>query len=173
LINSYIAEKGAIPAQQLTCPANSFLVNLGTALQQQWAKLTGISITLNVTATSAAAVAAYALGKFAVAITLTPAWYYVQDAYAQFYSTSVANVTHYNNPKMDALITAGRGYQDTGHRKTYMNQMGQLLIADSYLGRIFFVVYSNFAQKNVGNLVTGANFAVTNYPDPTIVYLKS
>jgi peptide/nickel transport system substrate-binding protein len=174
LINSYIAEKGAISGtQQLTCPANSFLVNMGTALQQQWSKLTGISFQLNVAATSAAAILAYSKGQFTVAITLDPAWYYPQDAYLQLYSTSPGNVTHYNNPKFDALITAGRGYQDVPHRKTYLNQMGQTLYNDAAYGRIYFEVPNNFAQKNVGNLNTKYNFSPANWPDPTNLYLSS
>jgi peptide/nickel transport system substrate-binding protein len=173
LINSYTAQNGAIGTIQLTCPANSFLVNLGTALQQQYSKLTGITVQLSVAATSAAAILAYSKGQFTVAITLDPAWYYVQDAYVQLYSTSVGNVTHYNNPKMDALITAGRGYQDIAHRKSYMNQMGQLLYNDAAYGRIYFVVYSNFAQKSVGNLNTNANLSQAMWPDPTVLYLTS
>jgi peptide/nickel transport system substrate-binding protein len=174
LINNYIAEKGPISGtQQLICPTNSFLVNLGTALQQQWSKLSGITIQLSVAATSAAAILAYSKGQFGVAITLDPAWLYVQDAYAALYSTSPANVTHYNNPKMDALITAGRGYQDIAHRKSYMNQMGQLLYNDAAYGRIYFVVYSNFAQHSVGNLSTANNFTAAMWPDPTNIYVSS
>jgi peptide/nickel transport system substrate-binding protein len=174
LIDSYIAEKGAITGTQpLTCPTNSFLVNLGTALQQQWSKLTGITVQLAVTATSAAAILAYSKGQYGVAISLEPAWLYVQDAYAALYSTSPANISHYNNPKMDALITAGRGYQDVPHRKTYMNQMGQLLITDAAYGRIYFVVYSNFAQKTVGNLNTQQNMTAAMWPDVTSIYLAT
>jgi peptide/nickel transport system substrate-binding protein len=174
LINSYVAEKGAISGtQNLTCPTNTFLVNLGTALQQQWAKLSGISIQLSVTATSAAAILAYSKGQYGVAISSEPAWLYVQDAYAGLYSTSPANLQHYDNPKMDALITAGRGYQDIAHRKSYMNQMGQLLINDALYGRIYFEVFYNFAQKSVGNLSTANNFGPPMWPDPTILYLTS
>jgi peptide/nickel transport system substrate-binding protein len=174
LLNSYIAEKGAITGTQpLTCPTNTFLVNLGTALQQQWSKLTGITIQLAVTATSAAAILAYSKGQYGVAISLEPAWLYVQDAYSGLYSTSPANLQHYNNPKMDALITAGRGYQDIAHRKTYMNQMGQLLFTDAVYGRIYFVVFNTFAQHNVGNLVTTNNFSPCSWPDPTILYVSS
>jgi peptide/nickel transport system substrate-binding protein len=173
LVDAYTAQNGAVGTVQLTCPTNSYLVNLGTALQQQYSKLTGITVQLAVTATSAAAILAYSKGQFTVAITLDPAWYYVQDAFPVLYSTSVANLTHYNNPKVDALITAGRGYQDIPHRKSYLNQIGQVLYNDGAYGRIFFEIYSNFAQKNVGNLNTGANFTVTMWPDPTIVYLTS
>jgi peptide/nickel transport system substrate-binding protein len=174
LINSYIAEKGAISGtQQLTCPTNSFLVNMGTALQQQWAKLTGITVQLAVTATSAAAILAYSKGQFGVAITLDPAWYYVQDAYQVLYSTSPGNITHYNNPKMDALITAGAPYQDIPHRKSYLNQMGQLLFTDAAYGRIYFQQPNNFAQKNIGNLNTKYNFSQANWPDPTQLYIAS
>jgi peptide/nickel transport system substrate-binding protein len=174
LINAYIADKGAISGtQSLTCPTNTFLVNLGTALQQQWAKLTGITIQLAVTATSAAAILAYSKGQFGVAISLEPAWVYVQDAYAGLYSTSPANITHYDNPKMDALITAGAPYQDIPHRKTYLNQMGQLVISDAAYGRIYFVVFNTFSQKNVGNLNTTNNFSPANWPDPTELYISS
>jgi peptide/nickel transport system substrate-binding protein len=174
LLNAYIAEKGAITGtQSLTCPTNSFLVNLGTALQQQWSKLTGITIQLAVTATSAAAILAYSKGQFGVAITLDPAWQYPQDAFTQLYSTSPGNVTHYNNPKFDALITAGRGYQDVPHRKSYMNQMGQTLYNDAAYGRIFFFVNSNFAQKTVGNLNTQQNFSAVMWPDPASIYLTT
>jgi peptide/nickel transport system substrate-binding protein len=174
LLNSYIAEKGAISGSQpLTCPTNTFLVNLGTALQQQWAKLTGITIQLSVTATSAAAILAYSKGQYGVAISAEPAWLYVQDAYAGLYSTSPANLQHYNNPKMDALITAGRGYQDIAHRKSYLNQMGQLVINDALYGRIYFEVFYNFAQKNVGNLSTANNGGPPMWPDPTLLYLAS
>jgi ABC-type oligopeptide transport system substrate-binding subunit len=150
----------------------SYLVNLGTALQQQWTKLKGITVQLNVTATAAAAVLAYSKGQFGVAITLDPAWFYVQDAFAQLYSTSPANVIHYNNPKMDALITAGRGYQDIPHRRSYMNQMGQVLFQDATYGRIFFEYYYTFAQQTVGNLNTNNNFTTGWFPDPTLIYLS-
>jgi peptide/nickel transport system substrate-binding protein len=174
LLNAYIAEKGPISGvQQLACPAPTYLVNLGTAVQQQWAKLQGITFQLNVLSAPGAAVAAFGQGKFGVGLSLDPAWYFVQDAYQALYSTSPGNVTHYNNPKMDALITAGRGYQDIPNRKTYMNQMGQVLINDSAYGRIFFEVYSNFAQQNVGNLNTKNNFGTANWPDPTLLYLSS
>jgi peptide/nickel transport system substrate-binding protein len=174
LINSYIAEKGAIPSPQpITCPTNSFLVNLGTALQQQWAKLTGVTFQLAVTATSAAAILAFSKGQFGVAVTLTPGWLYVADAYPTLYSTSAANVTHYNNPKVDALITAGSPYQDIPHRKTYLNQIGQLLISDAAYGRIYFNVYWQFGQHNVANLSTANNFTAPTFPDPTILYLKT
>jgi hypothetical protein len=174
LIDAYVAEKGAISgAQSITCPTNSFLVNLGTALQQQWSKLTGITMQLAVTATSAAAILAYSKGQFGVAITLDPAWYYVQDAYQVLYSTSPGNITHYNNPKMDALITAGAPYQDIPHRKSYLNQMGQLLFTDAAYGRIYFQQPNNFSQKNIGNLNTKYNFSQANWPDPTQLYIAS
>jgi peptide/nickel transport system substrate-binding protein len=174
LVNNYVAEKGAFSAPiQLTCPSVGYLVNLGTALQQQFAKLTSVTIQLNVTATAAAAILAYSKGQFTVAITLDPAWYFVQDAYAGLFSTSPANVTHYSNPKFDALVTAGRGYQDIPHRKTYMNQMGQTLFTDSAYGRIFFAVFSNFAQKTVGNLNTSSNWGGANWPDPALLYVSA
>jgi ABC-type transport system substrate-binding protein len=126
-----------------------------------------------VTATSAAAITILSKGQYGVFVTLTPGWLYVQDAYPTLYSTSVANVTHYNNPKVDALLTAGAPYQDIAHRKSYLNQIGQILFNDGAYGRIYFNVYYTFAQKNVGNLNTANNFSAPMFPDPTILYLSS
>jgi peptide/nickel transport system substrate-binding protein len=171
LIDAYISEKGAIPAQTLTVPNVSFLVALGTALVQGWSKLTGISVTANVI-TSSQATTLLSQGNFGVAATLTPAYLYPADAYPTYYSTSTSNVIHYSNPKMDAVLTSSRGYSSIPQRKTALNQIAQILINDAIYLRIYYVVFNNFAQKTVGGLKT-LDFSTVGFPMPQTLYLKS
>jgi peptide/nickel transport system substrate-binding protein len=172
LVNAYIAEKGAIPAQGIVIPNVSYLVALGTALTQQWAKLTGLTITTNVVSTTQA-ILLYAQGNFGLAVTLVPGYLWPADAYTALYTGQAANITHYSNPKMDALLTSVRGASTLSARKTGVNQIAQILVSDFAYVRIYYSDYHNFAQSNVGGLNTFVWGTGGAWPLPSSLYLKS
>jgi peptide/nickel transport system substrate-binding protein len=172
LLNAYIAEKGAIPAQQLTVYNTSFGVALATALIQQWSQLKGLSITANVVSTTQA-ILLYATGNYSIAASLIPGYLWPADAYVQLYTGGTANIFHYSNPKMDALLTSTRGASTLAARKTGVNQIAQILVDDAAFIRIYYANYHQFAQKNVGGLSTFIFGTGGAWPVPSTVYLTS
>jgi len=165
LIDSYIAEKGPISPAVLLMP--TALQTFATALGQQWAKLKGITVTMNVVPDGQYG-GLVQRGACMVCATSAPMLGYVQPFYDSLFSGSSRNILKVSDPELDKLLIAGLGAVTTAAREHYVTQITKHILNQGYMFPITYGRSITFYSSKL----TGVQLFWAGATDPAFVRLK-
>src|SRR5262249_30304186 len=125
LIDQYTAQNGPL---NLTFTLYAGGVAWGEPQAQQWSRLQGINIKLDIVPTSEGA-RRLLTGDWQMAVSgisgADP-----ETFFNQLYSTSRSNITHYSNPAVDAALTQLRGETNPKKQHELYTTMSQTVLDD-------------------------------------------